>query len=187
MVGNGFTASSIKKFEILDLTIDMHLWNNDNSSKVGRTSRSVKFGIVEVMPYTNSGVAVTNLNLTLLIAYLIYIVVYAGITAGLFFYQKNKYKNDEFKRVKPKKFFKTAAIGFIGFAEILLAVIGLVYRTTVFRNTLSAFNPSDVLVVIAGIIALIIIGYFIKYIVGLVKAEKARKEIIKLKLNEIKE
>ena len=186
-VGEGFSASAIKQFEILDLTIDMHLWNTDNNSKVGRTSRSIRFGVVEIKPYSDTPAKAVNLNLALIITYLIYIVVYAAISVALFFYLKNKYKNDEFRRIKPKKYIKTAAIGFVGFAEILLAVVGLIYRTTIFRNSLAAFNPSDVLVVLAGIIALIIIGYFIKYVVGLVKAEKARREVIRLKLNENKE
>ena len=186
-VGEGFKASAIKEFEILDLTIDMHLWNNDNSSKVGRTSRSVRFGIVDIMPYSETPAKAKNLNLTLVIVYLVYIVLYALGAIALFFYLKNKYKNDEFRRIKPKKYLKTAIIGFVGFAEVLLAVVGLIYRTTIFKNSLAAFNPSDVLVVIAGIIALIIIGYFIKYVVGLVKADKARKEVLRLKLNENKE
>ena len=181
-VGPGFSASALKEFEILDLTINMHLWNNDNNSIVGRTAKSVSFGIVDVMPYQNNGVKNTNLNLVLIIVYIIYVVLYAAITAVLYFYLKNKYKNDEFKRIKPKKFFKNAAIGFVGLAEVLLAVMGLIYRTSLFRNSLAAFNPSDVLVVIAGIVALIIIGYFIKYIVGLVKAEKTRRENKRLKL-----
>ena len=186
-VGEGFNAASIKQFEILDLTIDMHLWNTDNNSKVGRTSRSVRFGIVDIKPYTEAPAKSLNLNLTLVIIYFIYIAAYALGAIALFFYLKNKYKNDEFRRIKPKKYLKTALIGFVGFAEVLLAVVGLIYRTTVFRNSLSAFNPSDVLVVIAGLIALIIIGYFIKFLVGLVKANKARKEVLRLKLNENKE
>ena len=186
-VDKNFTASSMKQFEILDLTVDMHLWNTDNNSKVGRTSRSIRFGIVDIMPYTEAPAKALNLNLVLIIVYLIYIVVYAAAATALFFFLKNKYKNDEFRRIKPNKYLKTAIIGFAGFAEILLAVVGLIYRTTVFRNSLAAFNPSDVLVVLAGIIALIIIGYFIKYVVGLVKADKARREIIRLKLNENKE
>lgn len=187
-VGPNFNANTLVQLEILDFVINMHLWNTDNNTIVGRTSRAVKFGIVDIMPESIGGAKkITNLNLALIIIYVIYIVVYAAGATLMFFFLKNKYKNDEFRRIKPKKYLKTALIGFFGAAEVLLAVVGLIYRTTIFKNTLSAFNPSDVLVVIAGIIALIIIGYFIKTLVVMFKTNKARKEIVRLKLNEIKE
>lgn len=187
-VGAGFNANTLTHLEMLDFVINMHLWNTENNTIVGRTSRSVKFGIVDIMPKADVGATkIIDLNLTLIIVYLIYIVVYAAAAVGIFFFLKEKYKNDEFRRIKPKKYLKSALIGFVGLAEVLLAVIGLIYRTTIFRNSLAAFNPSDVLVVIAGIIALIIIGYFIKNVVVMVKTNKARKEILRLKLNEIKE
>ena len=182
-IGKGFSADTLVSFEIINLTINMHLWNNVKNTTVGRTSKTLKFGIVDVLP-EGQNKHILDLNITLLLIYLVYIVVYALAATGLFFFLKNKYKNDEFRRVKPKKYLKTALIGFFGFAIILLAVTGLIYRTSLFRNTLYAFNPSDVLVVLAGIVALIVIGYFIKFIVGIIKANRARREILRLKLNE---
>ena len=99
---------------------------------------------------------------------------------------KEKFKNDEFRRVNGKKFFKTAALGFGGLAVVLAAVLAIIGRTSVFFNSIVVFNPTDPFVIILSIFAAIFIGYFIVNVVKLIKAEMERKQSIRLKLNEDK-
>ena len=183
-VANDFSASRLCGFELMNLTFEMHLWNVKDMKPVSRTSKSFNFGIVDFVPSSTETLSYSDLNLLMVLIFVGYTVVYAAVAVGLFFYLKNKFKNDEFRRMKPKKYVKTSVIGFFGLGVILLAVLAIIYRTAIFRNTLYAFNPSDVLVVLAGIVALVIIGYFIKFMANQIKANKDRRKALKLKLND---
>jgi uncharacterized membrane protein len=111
-------------------------------------------------------------------------VLYTGGTIGLYFYQKNKYKNDEFNRVNTKKFVRSALIAgsfiLLWTAEILV----LVGRGTAFKNSLIVFNPLDVFIVVLSIILIIFTGYYIKFAIGKFKDNKAKRESARLKLSE---
>lgn len=179
-----FQLKNLKQFEIIGLTVNIHLWNNAQSIKVGRTDLSTHFGSIDVMPKAVGAPKITNISTITLITELIILAVYAAGTAGLFFFFKEKYKNDEFRRVKPKKFFKTAIIGYIGVLVVSVTLLFIIFRGTVFNNAISTHNPTDIFIVIPGVISIIVIGYFIKFIVDKVKANKKRKEALKLKLNE---
>ena len=183
-VGQNFNYKNLRSFQIENFTINMHLWNVSGASIVARTPISVKFGRLDVLPHTETAPQGVNLDVVMILVFVGYAILYAGGTAGLFFFLKEKYKNDEFRRMKPKSYFKTAAIGFVGLGIVILAVLAIIYRFGVFANTIAAFNPSDLLVVFAGIVSLIVIGYFAKYFYGLIKAEKDRRQARKLKLNE---
>ena len=139
---------------------------------------------VDVLPLRGETVSYIDLNLTLILTYVIYTIVYAGLSVALFFFLKNRYKNDEFRRMKPKSFIKKTIIGFVGSCIVLLTIMSIIYRFSLFKNSVYAFNPSDVFVVLSGIVSVVIIGYFIKYLYGLYRSNKQRKEALKLKLNE---
>ena len=182
-IGNGFSVNKIVSFQFINLVLDMHLWNNDSSVKVGRTEFSYSFGLVDIYNSKHDKMNHQDLDTFMILFFIAYTLIYAATTIALFFYLKNKYKNDEFRRMKPKQYIKKAVIGFIGLGIILLAVLSIIYRFGVFANTISAFNPADVFVIFVGIVALIFFGYFIKYFVGVIKARKARNLALKLKLN----
>ena len=97
---------------------------------------------------------------------------------------KEKFKNDEFRRVNDKKFLKQAIIGGLGLGEVVLAILFLIMRTSGFKNTIVVFNPTDPFLIVTAIVGLIIVGYFIVYVIKLIKAEKERRKAIRLKLNE---
>lgn len=179
-----FKQDNLKHFEILGLTINIHLWNNDTSNKVGRTDLVIRFGAVDVMPYDASGGSFYSIDLFILIFILIYSVVYAGVAVGLYFYLKEKFKNDEFRRMNGKRYLKTAILGYFGLLIICLALIFIGFRFTRFNNAVSVHNPLDAFIVIPGIISIVVIGYFVKFMVVKIKANKERKNAKKLKLNE---
>ena len=182
-IGSDFKISNMKKFELLGLTVNIHCWDNDVHSVVTKGQVATHFGAIEVMPYRES-VGIFSIGLFVILFLVFATLAYAGGSVGLFFFVKNKYKNDEFRRVKPKAFFKNAAVGLIGFLFVLTALIFIIFRTTIFDNFVAVHNPLDIFIIIPGIIALIFVGYFIKFMVGKHKANKERKKALKLKLNE---
>ena len=87
--------------------------------------------------------------------------------------------------MKPKQYFKTSILGYVGSLIIALTVVFIVFRVGRFSNSVAAHNPLDVFIVIPGVVSIVVIGYFIKFVVTKVKANKSRKQIRKLKLNEV--
>ena len=110
-------------------------------------------------------------------------VVYAVLAVILFFYKKNKYKNDEFRRMRPKAYVKSALIGFVGLALVLAAVNFVFLRFAIFYSTVPTFNPIDAFVIAFGIFGAIALGLFIKNAVVAFKLAKKRKQALKLHLD----
>ena len=185
-IASDFKASSLRKFELISFTVDMHLWNTKNNNKVGRSDLMVRFGGIEVLPLTDKAPNAFSLVTFLILFFIIYTVVYAVATYVLFRTLTEKFKNDEFRRIKPKAFFKTAILGYFGSDIVILTILSIIFRFGIFANSIAAFNPVDVIVVLSGIVSIVIIGYFIKYLVGVIKAEKKRREAKRLRLNEDK-
>jgi len=173
----------------MDITIQMDLMTTSASGSVSilaKSSVSYKFAAITVIDNVASNVApeVFNWNIYLIIFFAAFVVLYAVAAFVIYRIMKEKFKNDEFRRVNDKKYLKKAIIGGFGLGEVLLAINFLIMRTSGFRNTIVVFNPTDPILIATAIVALIIIGYFIVYIVKLVKAEKDRRKAIRLKLNE---
>lgn len=179
-----FKPENLKQFEIIGLVVNIHLWNNQQSIKVAKSDVSIRFGSLEVMPFSPSGVPVYKVSSFILVFTGGFTVLYAAIAVALFFYLKNKFKNDEFRRVKPKQYLKTAILGFVGSLIIALTIVFICFRVGKFSNAISVHNPLDVYIVVPGIISIVVIGYFIKFVIDKVKARKKRLEAQKLKLEE---
>ena len=177
-VGKGFSASSIRELSFISFYVTLDLYDRD-SGVVARSGLSSRFGYFMVMPYQNNA-SLFNIDLMLIIMAAAYTVGYAGLAVGAFFYFKNK----EFRRVKPKAFWIKAVLGLIGSFIVILFLTFVIIRFTAFNNAIVVYNPVDAFIIVTAVASILIIGYFIKYLVTISKANKARKRILKLKLNE---
>ena len=159
---------------------------SDSVAILAKSSISYKFAYITIFDNVdaNTPLKVFSWDMFLIIFFIAYIVVYAAAAFVTYRIMKEKFKNDEFRRVNDKKFLRQAIIGGFGLGEVLLAVLFLIMRTSGFKNTIVVFNPTDPILIATAIVGMIIIGYFIVYIVKLVKAEKDRRKAIRLKLNE---
>ena len=185
-IGSDFKLSKVRLFELQNITIQMDLITVSDSGSVsilGKSSISYKFAFITIIN-AKQDIKVFNWNLFLIFFFVGFVVVYAAAAFGVYKFMKEKFKNDEFRRVNDKKFLKQAILGGLGFGEVLLALLFLIMRTAGFKNTIVVFNPTDPLLIATAIVALILIGYFIVYLVKLIKAEKERRKAIRLKLNE---
>ena len=150
---------------------------------VARSSVITRFGYVPFMLY-NENASVFDINLLVILMLVGYIALYCASATGLYFYLKNKYKNDEFRRMKTKKYVIKSLLGLLGSTIVLFAIVFIVLRSTAMNNAIVVFNPVDAYIIILSVISVVIIGYFIKYLVGVIKVEKERRRVLKLKLNE---
>lgn len=180
-----FNPDKVKLFELQDLTIQMDLLATSDSGSVsvlGKSSISYKFAFVTMIDAEKT--SMFNWDLFIIIFFAAYLVVYAVAAYVTYRVMKEKFKNDEFRRVNDKKFLRKAILGGLGLGEVLAALLFILMRTIFFKNTIVVFNPTDPLLIGFSIVGMIIVGYFIVYTIKLVKSERERRKIIRLKLNE---
>ncbi len=133
---------------------------------------------------TLEGVSQINIVLILIIAEAAYIVVFVALALIYYFYAKNKYKNDEFRRVNTREYVKTSIIAGFGVDVLILDLLVIIFRFGAFNNRITVFNPIDNFVVVLSVALIFFIGYFAKRAVASVKESHARREAKRLKLNE---
>ena len=179
-VGEGFSASSVTFFEIIGLKIEIDYYKTQTI--ITKSILNKRFGKITVLDVDQKP-NLFNVNLFLVLFYIAYTICFAGASAGLFAYQSNKYKNDEFKRVKPKLFIKTAALTFLGSLIVISAILNIVLRATLVASSVVVYNPLDAFIIVFGIATVIVIIYFVKYCIETYKSNKQRKMSLKLKLD----
>ena len=180
-VAPGFSAKKIREVSFVSFYVTLDLMGS--RSTIARSSVITRFGYVSVMPYSTNA-KLFNVNVFLIILAIAYLASFVALTIGLYFYLKNKYKNDEFRRMKNKPFILKAVLFLLGSMIVLFDIVFIVLRSSALNNAIVVFNPVDAYIIILSVLSVVIIGYFIKYMVGVIKTEKERRRVIKLKLNE---
>ena len=183
-LGEQFDVKNLVSFEMVNFFITVDLFLPENNAIIARSNVTTRFGTVLILPPNSSSINLFDIDLTLIIFAVSYIVVYCGIAIGLYFYLKNKFKNDEFRRIKTKKYIQKAGLGLAGLGIVLYAVLFVILRLTAFANSVVVFNPIDPFIIGFGIAAILAIGYFIRSLIITIKAEKQRRTTIKLQLDK---
>ena len=178
MLGDAsFNGKNLQAFGITDMYISVDIVVG--TSIYSSTRFEINFGTIYFMT-PHDTIKVFDANLFMILTVLIYSVLAIGVGVFLFFYYKKKYRNDEFRRLKPKQFIKKGLIYWLTSTAIVIAIESIIFRFTVLKNAIVVFNPIDVLIVIFGIATIIIIGYYVKTITSAYKANQQRKRAIKL-------
>lgn len=172
-----FSAKNLQAFGITDMYISVDIVVG--TSIYSSTRFEINFGTIYFMTPHDTN-KIFDANLFMILTVLIYSAAAIGIGVFLFFYYKKKYRNDEFRRLKPKQFIKKGLIYWLSSTAIVVAIESIIFRFTVLKNAIVVFNPIDVLIVIFGIATIIIIGYYVKTITAAYKANQQRKRAIKL-------
>ena len=180
-IAPNFSADKIKAVSFVGLYVTLDLLAQ--KGPIARSNVITRFGYHSLMPYTEKA-NLFDINAFLIILAIAYIAVFVGTTIGLYFYLKNKYKNDEFRRMKNKSYFTKAALFLFGSLVVLFDIVFIILRASALNNAIVVYNPADAYIIILSVMSVVIIGYFIKYMVGVIKTNKERRRIIKLKLNE---
>ncbi len=183
-VASDFTTDSIRSIEIVGLRITIDIFNPSSNSIISKSAMETRFGYFEVLPLLDDSASYTSFNAILIIIAIVYAIVFWAITVALYFYRKNKYKNDEFRRMNTKSFFKQAVTAFICIGIVLFAFTFIYLRFWPMNNSVIVYNPTDVYVILFSIAGVIAIGYYIRYFYLAYKAAKHRKEVKRLKLDQ---
>ena len=187
-VGPGFSADSLKDIDICGFSIKIDLLNNEKNSRVNKSDLTIRFSSLTLIKSGSvEPAAKINVTLTTVMVFVIYAAIYAAVVTAYYFYAKNKYKNDEFRRVDGKKFLKSAIKNGIGLGILVGAIFFIYARWGLFESTVVVYNPIDVFVIIFSIAGLIYAGFAIKNIVTSIKNNRKRKEAARLHLDEDKD
>ena len=184
-VAPDFSAEKVKTFELVNVTVQMDLFTTSNTgstSVLGKSAITYKFGYITVRQ--DEKLNVFNWNIFIVIFVLSFMALYAVGAFVLYKVLKEKFKNDEFRRINDKKYLKKAVLFGLGFTVIAVAIMFIIMRVVGFANTIVAFNPTDPLLIVFSVAGLIIGGYFIVILVKSIKVNNERRKAIRLKLNE---
>lgn len=150
-------------------------------TKLGVSNIQTKQGTVLYEANTNS--TVTNASLIWLISVISFAVVYVIVSIILYFYLKEKNKEDIFKRMRTKQYWQTNILGLVCLLSLITAIESIYFRLTGLRNTFAVFNPIDIPICITCVISIILGGFFIKYFYTAIKNKIIKRKEEKLKLN----
>lgn len=184
-VAPDFSAEKVRTFELVNITIQMDLFATSDSgstSVLGKSAISYKFAYITVR--NDAKETVFNYNIFLIIFFAAYAALFAAGAFALYKVMKEKYKNDEFRRVDDKKYVKKALVYGAGSLLIVAAIVFIAMRVGGFANTIVVFNPTDPLLIIFSIVGMIVAGYFIVQAIKAIKVGRERRKAIRLKLNE---
>ena len=178
--------AKVSKVELTGFKVSLDLCPTDRGATqiVTKSGISFRFGYMDLLQKDASKTFRFNGNLFLILYSLVFVALYVGGSVGYYFYAKEKFKNDEFRRINGKAYIKRMAKAFVGAVLIAGAIAFIFLRFFMINPSVIMFNPLDVFVIAFGVTGLISFGYFIKYLVMYVKQVKERRKIMRLKLNE---
>ena len=153
-----------------------------STSVLGKSAISYKFAYITVR--NDAKEFVFNYNVFLIIFFAAYIALFAAGAFILYKVLKEKFKNDEFRRVDDKKYLKKAVLYGFGSLLIVAAIVFIAMRVGGFANTIVVFNPTDPLLIAFSIVGMIVGGYFIVQAIKSIKVSRERRKAIRLRLNE---
>ena len=160
--------------------------NKETLKDITNATFSIRLGSLYFNLPEGQSISYINIGMILLITLLCFSAVYLSGIVGAYFFFKNKYKNDEFKRINTKEFFKINILGYLAVIVLLMDIMIICFRACLLGSELAMFNPLDNYIVCLSIIGILFIGYFIKHFVTNIKAYLERKAINKLQLDKDK-
>ena len=177
-----FSTKNMRSFAIESVMITVDMMNDNTHQAFGHSAVNTRFGLIEITgdSYVNE---TANLNWTMILVVIVYTAIMVAASTGLYIYKTQKYKNDEFRRVKPKSFWYNAGLAYVLFGIIVLFIVSCAFRWGSFNNAIVVYNPVDPLVIVFGVLAILAVGYYIRWLVVAIKNEKERRKAIKLKLD----
>lgn len=193
---NGVDAKRISNFEIKSFYVYADIFSSKTNGSVRSSSYGARFSSATVgmldLVATNGEIIkpkvtssyLVDLNLAMGLSTAGFVLLYEAISVFVFFYLKNKNKDDEFKRMIPKQYFKTNTMGLITLGTLLVTIEAIAFRLSLLKNTLPVYNPLDIIIVIGGIASIILVGYFIRYFAIQFKNLRDLKRNERLKINK---
>ena len=194
---NDFNNADVKSIQLFSTFLSLSIYQPAVYKDVSGTSISIRFGFMnlgfedlkdstgKVIYKKVDNYGVFNGNLFLIISTAVLFAIYGGIATGLYFYLKQKNKNNEFKRMRTKSYIKTNSIGFLYASCFLLFVEFVILRFGFISTSFAIYNPADIYIIVFGVASIILTGYFVKFFAVAIKNGLERRRVSKLKVTYI--
>lgn len=191
----GLDLNNLEDIQVVGGIIALSIYNNDTYKDLSRTNIQIRFGYINfkicniknsdgtVFISKNSGAYDFNSDLFIGLSIGLVSLIYIIISFILFFTYSKKYKDDEFRRVNPRLYWKTNLLGLCAIDCVLLFIEFTLVRVNLVSNSLPIFNPCDAFICAFAVASLLLVGYFIKYFFVLFKAKYEARRNEKLKMN----
>jgi hypothetical protein len=184
-IASDYSSSGLVSIQIAGLCLKVDLYNNQKDYITNSSSVATRFAYVDLLTKEQSeGITRVSVGAYLGIAYGVYAILFIGAAIGYYYYAKNKYKNDEFRRMDGKRYIKKCGRNFLVFGLILSAILFIVARWGMLDNVVVVYNPLDVWVIVFAIAGAISLGLVIRDLVIYIKRVKETKKKLKLGLNK---
>lgn len=182
-LGGDYSFDKLVDVELVNFILKLDLYNADKNSIITKSSVSTRFSAISLISDI-SAVPRIDVATVIIVTYAAYLLLFLLGAIAYYYYAKNRYKNDEFRRVNRRRYIKAAAKNMLGFALILSSLLFIIARWTLLVSSVVTFNPLDVYVIVFTIAGGIFLGFAIKDVVAMVKNAKKRREAIRLRLDE---
>lgn len=193
---SGVDGSQVENIKIYGLMITIDIYSSMTGKAVPSSAFSTRFSIYDchLQPINdvNGSVSIEAVEnpyaidstLIIVLSTVIFAVVYLLVSGGLYFYLKEKNKNDEFKRMRTKQYWETNLMGLVCLESLILAIESITLRATLLLTSFKVYNEIDIYIVVSCVMSIIFGGYFIKYFIGIAKNNIEKRRVEKLKLNK---
>lgn len=181
-------ADEVESFYITNLNYRMKLTNiseDGAESDVSRSTKNIRFTRVNFV--AEGDISVLNVTAMLWITFISLAVCILAIDLLLYFYRKEKYKNDEFRRVNTKSYIKNSLIFWGGIEVLVLDIMIIATRVWGMNNSTTVYNPLDVYIIWFTLIVLFFIGYLVVFFKNVISNRKERLKVERLGLNDTHE
>jgi len=181
-------AEEVESFYITNLNYRMKLTKIDedgDESDVSRSTKNIRFTMVNFT--SDEEISTLNVTAMLWITFFAILVIVGAIDTLLYFYRKDKYKNDEFRRVNNKSFIKNSAIFWGGIEILVLDILIISTRAWGLKNSITIYNPLDVYIIWFTLIVLFFIGFLVVFFKNVLNNRKERLKVERLGLNDADE
>lgn len=177
-VGEGFSYSSLKELYFENFNVKVDLFDYEDNAVETGSALTTRFGSMSLLPAGKEAVGTVDLINIMMWVYIIFIIVAVIVATVIYVYRKNKFKNDEFRRVNGKKYFLETLKKVLGSFLILSSLMFITFRWGFLNNSITVYNPVDIWVIIFTVAGAIALGLFIKdAVVGIrLSNERKRKE-----------
>ncbi len=149
-----------------------------------KTTFNERFSHISVETVDKKAPFYVSVDFVLVLTFVILTAVYVGLNLGLYFYRKEKYKNDEFNRVETKSWIKSSVIYFVALSVLVFDFLFILFRAVNMHNSIVVYNPLDAFIIILSICSIISIGYLVMKLVKHVKNAIEQKKTEELHLND---
>ena len=182
-VGPDFAPGKIVSLTLVGFTVHLDLYNNVKHGITNNSKYDIRFATLNLINEAKP-VGTVSIPLIFVFSFLGYTVLFTLGAVALYFYRKNRFKNDEFRRMNTKKFVIASVKNFVGFAIVLAAILCIIGRWGWLNNSIIVFNPMDPGVIVFTILGAIFLGFTIKNIVVAIKIARERRKKMRLHLDQ---